>query len=46
MAKSAIVKIREAKIPLTIKDLGENSRELSDDELDELVRWIDMLDRI
>ena len=46
MVKAAIGKIRDAKIPLTIKDLGENSRELSDDELDELVRWIDMLDRI
>lgn len=38
--------LREMKIPVTIKDLGEKPRDLNDEELAELVRWIDMLDRI
>ncbi len=45
-ATRAVDRLREAKIPVTVKDLGEAPRELSDDELAELVRWIDMLDRI
>ena len=34
------------KIPLTAKNLGEMPRSLTPDEWAELVRWIDMLDRI
>ena len=37
---------RQEKIPVTVKNLGEASRELNADELAELVRWIDMLDRM
>ena len=38
--------LRDMKVPVTLKDLGEEARYLDDDELAELVRWIDMLDRI
>ena len=38
--------IEQAKIPLTVKDLGETPRHLGRDELAELARWIDALDRI
>jgi len=34
------------KVPVTLKDLGEQPRYLNADELAELARWIDMLDRI
>ena len=39
-------KLRTEKYPVTIKDLGPASRPLSADELSELARWIDSLDRI
>jgi serine protease Do len=45
MAQSAL-RFREAKLPLTEKDLGDDPRDLTPAELAELVRWIDMLDRI
>ena len=38
--------LHERKIPLTIKDLGPDARDLDDTELAELGRWIDMLDRL
>ncbi len=38
--------LREKKFPVTEKDLGKKPRDLNDDELSELVRWIDTLDRI
>jgi hypothetical protein len=31
---------------VTQKDLGKDPRDLNKDELGELARWIDMLDRI
>ena len=33
------------KYPVTVKSLGPEPRYLNGDELDELVRWIDTLDR-
>jgi len=36
----------DMKVPVTRRDLGERSRELNDDELAELARWIDTLDKI
>ena len=44
--EQTVSKLREMKIPVTVKDLGENPRDLKADELAELARWIDMLDRI
>ncbi len=44
--KAALPRLREMKIPVTVKDLGEDARYLNEEELAELVRWIDMLDRI
>lgn len=44
--KRAISRWREMKIPVTVKDVGEKPRDLNEDELAELARWIDMLDRI
>lgn len=42
----AIEQLRKAKYPVTVKDLGADSRDLNDEELSELARWIDALDRI
>jgi len=44
--KQSTALLRQMKIPVTLKDLGEDPRYLNDEELAELVRWIDMLDRI
>jgi len=44
--EQAITQFREMKIPVTVKDLGDDPRYLKPEELAELVRWIDMLDRI
>ena len=41
-----VAQLRAKKIPVTLKGLGDQPRELTDDELAELARWIDMLDRI
>lgn len=38
--------LRQEKIPVTVKNLGDVSRYLDGEELAELARWIDMLDRI
>lgn len=38
--------LKAAKVPVTEKDLGKDARDLTAPELGELVRWIDMLDRI
>lgn len=38
--------LQSAKFPVTQKSLGEKARDLTDDELAELGRWIDALDRI
>jgi serine protease Do len=42
---AGIKRLREAKHPVTVKDLGEDQRPLNADELAELARWIDSLDR-
>ncbi|MBN2473012.1 MAG: PDZ domain-containing protein [Pirellulales bacterium] len=44
--KGGIARLRSAKIPVTVKGLAEDTRQLRDQELAELARWIDMLDRI
>jgi serine protease Do len=36
----------DMKVPVTRRDLGEQSRELNDDEQAELGRWVDTLDKI
>ena len=38
--------LRHARIPVTVKKLGDTPRYLNADELAELARWIDTLDRI
>ena len=45
-AESALAAFRQERIPVTVKNLGEVPRGLNADELAELARWIDMLDRI
>jgi serine protease Do len=42
----AVKSLRKSKIPVTVKHLGDVSRDLDAGELAELVRWIDTLDRI
>jgi poly(3-hydroxybutyrate) depolymerase len=44
--KRGAARLREMGYPVTVKDLGKGPRYLDPDELSELVRWIDMLDRI
>jgi serine protease Do len=44
--RTGLERIRQMKHPVTVKSLGDKPRPLNDDELAELVRWIDMLDRI
>jgi serine protease Do len=41
-----VKQLRAMKYPVTVKDLGKESRNLNADELAELMRWIDTLDRI
>jgi len=43
---AGIERLRSLKHPVTVHDLGEAGRDLSADELAELVRWIDTLDRL
>lgn len=43
---SGIERLRAAKFPVTVHDLGEAGRDLTPDELTALARWIDMLDRL
>ncbi len=38
--------LREARFPVTVKELGPQPRPLTQDESAELARWIDCLDRI
>jgi serine protease Do len=45
-ATKGIAKLQEMKVPLVVKDSGEAPRSLTDDELSELARWIDALDRM
>jgi serine protease Do len=44
--KALVAKLQAAKLPVTQKSLGDQPRDLSADELAELARWIDTLDRI
>jgi membrane-associated protease RseP (regulator of RpoE activity) len=44
--EATATRFRGEKYPVTIKDLGPAPRPLSADELSELARWLDSLDRI
>jgi len=44
--RRALKQLDDMKVPVTRRDLGEQSRDLNDDELAELARWIDTLDKI
>ena len=44
--EEGVQRLRSMGYPVTVKDLGESPRSLESDELAELIRWIDMLDRI
>jgi serine protease Do len=44
--EAGIKRLRELKYPVVVKEIGEQARYLTADELDELVRWFDSLDRI
>jgi serine protease Do len=43
---AGIKRLREAKFPVTVKELGEQPRYLNDEELSQLLRWLDSLDRL
>lgn len=43
---AAVARLRAMKFPVTVKDLGAKARDLKPEEISELVRWIDTLDRI
>jgi serine protease Do len=45
-AKASIELLRKKKFPVTVQELGPAARPLADEELAEIARWIDMLDRI
>ncbi|MBI1903344.1 MAG: PDZ domain-containing protein [Planctomycetia bacterium] len=44
--EAGIKRLRDLKYPVTVKDQGNAARELNAEELGELARWIDALDRI
>ena len=44
--QQSIKVLQDMRIPVTVKDLGDEPRYLNPEELAELARWIDMLDRI
>jgi serine protease Do len=44
--EAGIEKLREAKYPVTVQNVGETPRSLNDEELAALTRWIDTLDRL
>jgi Holliday junction resolvase len=44
--EKVLAMLREMNIPLIVKKLGDEPRYLNTEELAELARWIDMLDRI
>ncbi len=44
--ESSVKRLREAKFPVSVKDLGPAQRDLDEAELDELARWFDSLDRL
>ncbi len=43
---AGIKRLREAKYPLAVLELGEQPRYLDNEELAQLLRWIDSLDRL
>jgi len=44
--EQAVKVIRGLKYPVTLIDQGASARHLNDSELEQLIRWIDSLDRI
>ena len=44
--EATIKKLREAKYPVTVVEIGEQARYLTAEEMAELVRWFDALDRL
>jgi serine protease Do len=44
--EAGIEKLREAKYPVTVQNVGETPRSLNAEELESLVRWFDTLDRL
>jgi serine protease Do len=44
--QATIKQLRALKYPVTVKDLGDTARPLSEEERSELARWTDTLDRI
>jgi hypothetical protein len=46
LMKTLTERLQEEKFPVTEKPLGDDSRDFTADELTELGRWIDSLDRI
>jgi len=46
LIEATITRLRQMKYPVTVKPLGQQPRYLDPDELTQLVRWIDTLDRI
>lgn len=46
LLKALVKRLQDAKLPVTEKPLGEQARDLTADELTELGRWLDALDRI
>ncbi len=44
--EASVRRLRRMKYPVTVKPLGDEARYFSAEELSELVRWIDTLDRI
>jgi serine protease Do len=46
LIRQSISQLRQMRYPVTTKDLGPEPRDLNADEVAELARWIDTLDRI
>ena len=46
LLKAVVTRLEAARFPVIQKSLGEQPRDLTADELAELARWIDTLDRI
>lgn len=44
--EAGTARLREMEYPVTVKDLGEKPRYLGPKEFSEVLRWVDMLDRI
>lgn len=43
---TAVEALRTMKYPVTVRQIGDEPRPLNDEELAELVRWVDTLDRL